>query len=369
MKRVLVILPNLDLGGTEVVVMNYFRNLRGVVFDFVVHGEAGFFEEEARALNAKIFRVPTRKADFFGNIAAMRKIYRGAKSSTGYKSSPVEKYNFVIICTEHSFAFIEMALAWACGVKNRAAWSHFSDYQGLSRLRRGLHFFSRPLLGLFTNVRFACSNDAGKWLFGKKKFHVLNNAIDMEKFSFSEETREKIRSELKLGGEKAYGIVGRLAAVKNHAFALEIFAKIAVLDETAVFLIIGDGELRAELCETAARLKISERVIFAGAVSNVHEYYQALDLLLVPSFHEGLGIVAIEAQAASLPVLLSDKIPAEAKISGIAEFKPLSDGADAWAKTAIALAAQKRVPQDLHETGYEIKSAAAKLEKIFAGLE
>ncbi|MCL2197821.1 MAG: glycosyltransferase [Defluviitaleaceae bacterium] len=371
MKRILIILPNLDLGGTETVVMNYFRhiNREEMVFDFVVHGTDGYYEAEARSLGARIFRVPTRGEGFFKNIFAMRKIY---------KSHP--EYDTVIICTEHALAAIEMKVAWWCGVKTRAAWSHFSDYQGASRVKRWVHFFARPFLRMFTNLYLACTADAGRWLFGfapkwpdsqlnrcvglhKKSFHIINNAIDLDKFRYSPEVRENIRTIHDLGERFTIGMVARLTTVKNHAFALEVISKL----ENATLLIVGDGELKNQLTIKCRRLKISDRVIFTGAVNNPADYYQAFDLLLIPSFHEGLTLVAIEAQAAGLPVLLSDTIAKETKISDNAHFLSLKKGADFWAETAASLQKTERKSPDLKSSGFHIKHEAERFQNIIGG--
>ena len=355
MKRILIILPNLDLGGMEVVVMNYFRNIdrARMIFDFVVHGKSGFFEEEARELGARIFRVPTRSESFFGSIAAMKKLYR---------EHP--EYDTVIVCTEHAFAFIEMYTAWRAGVKTRAAWSHFSDYQGRSRLKRHANTIARPFLRMFTNIFLACTPDAGRWLFGKQNCHIINNAIDLDKFKFNKDTRDNIRKKHGLQDEFTIGMVARLVPVKNHHFALDVFGEPCHRRENTAFLIIGDGELRAQLEAYATNLGIADRVIFTGAVSNVHEYYSALDLLLVPSFHEGFGITAVEAQASGLPVLISSTAPQEVKISELACFKDLKDGAEAWAKAITTFKSHKREPINLTASGFQIATEAAKFQDL-----
>ncbi|MCL1877622.1 MAG: glycosyltransferase [Defluviitaleaceae bacterium] len=373
MKRILIILPNLDLGGMETVVMNYFRHLdrSEVVFDFVVHGEAGFFEDEATSLGARIFRAPTRKQGFFKNISAMRAIYRS------------EKYETVIVCTEHSFAFIELLVAWMSGVKTRAGWSHFTEYQGASRLKRRAHFIARPLMRLFANQFFACTIDAGAWLFGKKfvnnlhkpAFHIINNAIDLKKFAICPEMQKKIRKKIRdLYGLKddtfAIGIVGRLMPVKNHAFSLAVFKEIHRIfhgmeaDKNARLFIIGDGELRQEIESQARRHAIAEHVIFTGAVSNIHEYYQALDALLIPSFHEGLTVVSVEAQASGLPVIISDTLTRDMKLSDQAHYIPLDAGATEWAKKVLTLTNHKRTAPNLSTSGFCIEHEAKKLQKI-----
>ncbi|MCL2578293.1 MAG: glycosyltransferase [Defluviitaleaceae bacterium] len=380
MKRVLVILPNLDLGGAETVIMNFFRCFDEIVFDFAVHGEKGFYEDEALSLGARIFRVPTRSESFFGNIFAMQEIYKAktiysddAYFSTrfiagGGQNIHVEKYDTVIVCSEHAFAFIELAVAWSCGVKTRAAWSHFSDYQGTSRLKRQANFFAQPFLRLFGNLFLACTKDAGRWLFGKsfKKSHIINNAMDLEKFKFNLEAREKIREKHEISNKYIIGITGRLSWVKNHAFALKVFRRLRM--EDAVLLIVGGGELREEIEAKAALLNISHKVIFAGKVESTADYYQAIDLLLIPSFHEGLPLVTIEAQAASLPVIMSDAIPPEAKISEYACFMSLKDGAEAWAEKILEIkesaSKNKRAVIDLKNSGYHITSEAKKLQEF-----
>ena len=382
MKRVLIILPNLNLGGTETVIMNFFRTINRdkMVFDFVVHGEKGFYEDEAVSLGARVFRAPTRGESFLGNISAMIKIYRGQYTQNFLPKAECTplfnaNYDTIIICTEHALAFVEVMVAWFCGVRTRAVWSHFSDYQGSSQLKRWANFFARPFLCLFANMFFACSKDAGRWLFGKyfaknlhkQNFHIINNAIDFSHFYFSPKARKAIRAKYEISDKFAIGIVGRLTRVKNHAFALDIFEKFCKTEKNATLLVIGDGELRGELEECVARSDFSRQVIFTGKTDCPSDYYQALDLLIVPSLHEGLSLVTIEAQAASLHVLASDSLPPEVKISEYVLFKSLGD-ASAWAETIreIKNLGQKRAGIDLQNSGYHIKSEAIRFQEILS---
>ncbi|MCL2603648.1 MAG: glycosyltransferase [Defluviitaleaceae bacterium] len=362
MERVLIVLPNLDQGGTEMAVMNYFR-VSGLPFDFAVHGAAGYYEAEAESLGARIFRVPTRSQGLWKNIRAMRDLYR-KRDSYGKHI-----YKTVIVCTEHSFAFIELLTAKMCGVRVRAAWSHFSDYQGASRLKRRLHFITRPLMRLFGNLFLACTKDAGKWLFGRsvlrdRRFHVINNAIDLDRFKYNPAVRAAMRDKLGLGGKFAVGIVGRLAPVKNHAFALEVFAQISEKDDTAAFVIIGVGELEDEITANAARLGITDKTRFIGMAGDLPGYYQAMDALIVPSLHEGFGIVALEGQAAGLPTLLSEGVPLAAAVCNLARHMNLSEGTEAWADVILTMKGIERKEIDLTASGFHITEAASKFRKI-----
>jgi len=354
LKRILFILPNLDLGGVETVVMNYFRhiNRKKVVFDFVVHGEKGYFEDEAIALGAKIFRAPTRKQSFLGNILTMRKIYKAHK-----------EYDFIIVCAEHSFAFIEMSIAWLSGIKNRGAWSFFSSYQGKSNFKKYLNYAARPFMSLFSNIKIACTKEAGLWLFGKKDCPVLNNAINMEKFKFSLEKREEIREKHGLLGEFVVGIAGRLTNVKNHNFALQVFNEIHRKKKNSAFLIVGNGELMEDLKYQAKKLSIHNNVIFTGSVPEISDYYHAMDALIIPSFHEGLPVVAVEAQASGLKIIISDTLPKEAILSPHACFKSLKSGAASWAEELLEVRSSRCEDLDLSKSGFDIIHEAKRFMK------
>jgi len=383
MKRILLILPNLDMGGTEAVVMNYLR--AGVPFDFVVHGDIGYHEAEARALGAKLFRVPTRSEGFFANIRAMRQLY---------KTHP--QYDTVLLCTEHAFGFIELAVAWGCRVKYRGAWSHFSNYQGGARLKKILHYPARPWLRLFTNYRLACTAAAGQWLFGcnhkslstwfptggsmiNTNFDLVKNAINLQNFAFDAATRHTVRERLQVGNRLAVGIVGRLNAVKNHTFALRVFAQIQAhalaADKQPMLYIIGDGTLRASLETQANELGISNNVCFVGAVDDIQAYYQAMDMVLMPSLHEGFPMVAVEAQAAVLPLVLSDALARDIAATPLVRYIGIGEAdTNAWADAILAHVGnnidnqtQRGDPahiQALTEAGFSIGHAARYLNGI-----
>ncbi|MCL1884993.1 MAG: glycosyltransferase, partial [Defluviitaleaceae bacterium] len=132
---------------------------------------------------------------------------------------------------------------------------------------------------------------------------------------------------------------------------------------------IGDGNCESSFLANKAKTAqhgISEITIFTGMVSNIYDYFQAVDVLLIPSFHEGFPVIAIEAQASSLPVILSDTISAEGKISELAHFESLKSGASAWAKKVLEIknSVQERTAIDLSHSGFHIKTEAEKLQRI-----
>jgi len=104
-------------------------------------------------------------------------------------------------------------------------------------------------------------------------------------------------------GVKLIGIVGRIFPIKNHALFIEAAARIATVEPASRFIVVGDGPLRPALEEQARRLGIGERVLFTGWRSDLPRIYADLDVLVVSSNNEGTPLSAIEAMAASCPVV------------------------------------------------------------------
>jgi glycosyltransferase involved in cell wall biosynthesis len=341
-KRVLVILPNLDNGGTEGVLMNYLRfiDTTVLVFDFLVHEETGYHEAEAFSLGSAIYRVPTRRQDRKGNVSGMKNIYAE------------NDYDTVIVCTEHSLAFIDLYVAKKSGVRNRIVWSHFSDYQGKSRLRKYLHYIFKPLLKRYATQRWACSDKAGKWMYGRQ-YEIINNGIDCNKFAYNPNAKQNSSSVI--------GHIGRFTAVKNHAFILDVFRLVAEAIPNVELLLVGDGELFDEIKEKADG---NERIIFTGAVHNPQDYYNKMDVLVLPSFHEGMPLCALEAQMSNCPCVLTDTITKSVNVTDNVTFLPLQK--DLWAKTIIEILnnkTERKTQRELfEEKGFDISNEAKKME-------
>lgn len=185
----------------------------------------------------------------------------------------------------------------------------------------------------------ACSVEAGIALFGKKillspKWKVIQNTIDTNKFAFNAQIRQEYRKRISADSCKVLGCVGTLDKHKNQMFLLYLVNELKQSDiQNIKLLFIGDGELRDALQKKAENLGISENVYFIGCSDCVEKWLHAIDVFLMPSRTEGLGIAALEAQAAGLPCVLSDRIPHEVKVTKNVEFVPIED-IEKW-KTAV----------------------------------
>ena len=204
-------------------------------------------------------------------------------------------------------------------------------------------------------------------MFRGADFSVLNNAIDAKQYAFSERIRQTIRDELGVSEDEIlFGHVGRLSPQKDHEYLLEVFRMIS-MKAPSKLLLVGDGELRSEIENQARQLGIRGRVIFTGVRSDVADLLQAMDVFIFPSLYEGLGIVAVEAQAAGLPCLISERVPLECKVTDLVEQLPLSDGAERWANAAIRMAKTERKDtfEQIKAAGYDIHESAKKLQKFY----
>ena len=220
----------------------------------------------------------------------------------------------------------------------------------------------------------ACSEDAARWLFpddlvASGRVAILNNGIDVDRYRFDEGVRARMRRELGVEDRLVMVCVGRLAQLKNIPFAIDVCARAAETGANPVLLVVGDGEARADLEARALSAAPADTVRFLGMRSDIPDLLQAADVLLMPSLFEGLPVALVEAQAASLPCVVSDAVSREADLSGSVTFLPLAAGAQAWAEAAVRAAGEPRADRSdaVKRSGFSIDEVAAKLLAAYRG--
>ncbi len=214
---------------------------------------------------------------------------------------------------------------------------------------------ARKIFNLIANERLACSDSAGKQMFGNN-FSILPNVIPYGRFHFDGVKRDVVRRELEIPEDvKVIGHVGNFYEAKNHEFLIEAILPILKSDPTIILLLVG-GELvggDAELLDRIRRQvdseQISQQVIFTGKVSNPADFYSAMDVFVFPSIYEGFGMALLEAQVSGLPCIHSDIIPSEAIISNNSVALSLNLDSATWTKTifeALALASSESILEE-----------------------
>lgn len=228
----------------------------------------------------------------------------------------------------------------------------------------------KPILNLCCNVRFACSKEAGQFLFGKRACNVINNGFKVENYQYNINKRKQLREQFNISTQTVIGHVGVFSCLKNQEFALKVFVEYRKLNPNSLLLFIGDGELKLEIETQAKELKIEAYVIFAGNRDNVCELLNVFDYFIFPSRFEGLGIAPIEAQANGLPVLASNRIPQVVKINDNFVFLPLEDGEKVWSEflLSLPLARDENGCRNVALAGFDIGNVIEEVHNIYGKL-
>lgn len=315
MKKILYVIGGMDQGGAESFLMNIVRNIDRSKYDLSIatflpprDARAYKYAEELKRRKVKMYRLQdTRFKRPFYFAKQVEQLCRQ------------EQFDIVHSQIDFMSALVLMG-ARRAGVKARIAHSHNTSNPKLQAnlLGRILAAFYKKLLKSCANVRLACGQKAGEFLYGSAKFTVIPNGIELKKFQFSESARQRIRAEFKIGPhEKVLLNVGRVEAQKNQDFLLSL---LYLLGENYKLIIVGDGSLREALEKRAAMLNMTERLIITGMREDVASFYAAADIFLLPSHFEGFPTVMIEARASGLPCILSDRISQEVSVLGESEF-------------------------------------------------
>ena len=357
-KKILVIITTgmSPYGGLTTVAMNYYRQLDFSCYevDFVSSNVLNSdLETELQEHNSHYFQIKNRNSKPLAYFLTLSKLCRG--------------YDVVHVHANSATATIELLAAKNAGVKKRIIHIH-----NTTCTHKIVHRILKPVFDKCYTDALACSKAAGEWIFPKGKFVVLNNAIDLEMYSYSVQNRHKIREKYCIGDELLIGNVGKLIEQKNHLFALQVFKEVLKSYPTAKFMIVGGGILESSLREKATELGIADRVIFCGMTNSAVPYLSAFDVVLFPSLWEGLPLSLIEAQANGLKCIISDSITSEVDMGGVVSLSLESD-LHIWSEALIKSYRKDRETfcsiyhSNMIDKGFDIRENAKKIEEIYRG--
>ncbi len=359
MRKILEVLSTLEQGGTESVVLNYLNNMDTSLFqiDFlVIYGDKkGYYEDNLKKCGHKIFKLKNTPRKVFAYRKEVKKFFS------------LNEYDVVHIHAMNSLRYNIAKAAKKSGVKTTIYHSHTSHCDS----HPFLHKIFKARLEKWCDVKISCGYLAGKYMYSGK-FMVLNNAINVNRFVFDPQKREKLREEYGIVESYVVGNVGRLVNVKNQIFLLNVAKILKERNEKFILIIVGDGDNYGKLLEFTEKSGLSENVKFIKPVGEkIAEYYSLFDVFAFPSLYEGLSVALLETQANGVPILASDRIPKENAISKKFVFLPIDENEETYRKWADAIAEwkQKRVDgaNAVAAAGYEITREAKKLEKLYNG--
>ena len=363
--RVLQVGMTRNLGGIETYLIEQFRHLdkSKIDYDFVnITGEYSIcYEDEILASGSKIFKVVSRHKNPLLHYWQWFNILLQHKGV----------YDVIVLNTNSLEYVFPLVLGKVFGIPVRVIHSHnsgFENKQGLAR--RILVGMNKKLLAWSANLRFACSQFAGQWMFKDNPYHVIYNAIDIHKYDADLAVRDEMRQALNLDTALTLLHVGRFSYQKNHSFLLDIFKEVHSIQPDSVLLLVGDTTEESEfLTEVKRKIKaygLEHVVRLLGRRDDVNKIMQAADVLVMPSFFEGLTVVGIEAQACDLPLLLSDTVTKELGLLPSTQFISLDAGAKAWAEVIVNSKQHNRRSryEELKAAGYDIGFETERVEKL-----
>lgn len=279
------------------------------------------------------------------------------------------KYDIVHVHGNSATLAVDMLAAKRAGVKVRIAHSHNTSCD--HKIINGV--LKRIFRRIYTDG-FACGTEAGKWLFGNKEFTVIPNGKEIELYKYNSKIRERIRKELGINKETiAIGNVAAFVEKKNHIFLIEMFKKMIEKHQKYELFLFGiEGETLNSILEKIKEYKLEEKVHYMGTKTNIQDYLQAMDIMLLPSFYEGFPISVIEWQINGLPCLLSNTITQDCNITGNVRFLPIDNGVDAWINEIekIDISSEKRnIDYSIFEKkGFDIIANSKMLKKKYIEL-
>ena len=362
--RIAHIMGKMVGGGVEAVVMNYYRHIdkEKIQFDFLIDRDSTNIPyQEIKSLGGNVIIIPPyQKLPQY--LKELTKIFK----ENDYK---------IVHSHINTLSIFPLYAAKKCNIPIRIAHSHSTSNKKEYK-KNFLKNFLRPFSKKYATNYFACTEHAGRWLFGNKEYdngnvYILNNAIDLDKFKYNEKIRIKKRKELNIENDTlVIGHIGRFVAQKNHTFLIDIFNELHKKKKNSILLLIGQGPLIDEIKQKVEMLGLSDSVKFLGQRDDVNELYNVMDLFLFPSLYEGLGMVLIEAQANGLSCIASTEVPRIVKISKDVSFLELRSSINIWRDEIIKMIGKKNLVDIniLIEKGYDIKNESIKLIKKYKEL-
>lgn len=364
--KILMVFGNTKMGGVQAFILNVLRNIDRTKFQIDlainIYAESNGIENECRSLGCNIHVIP-----YF-------KIYNYLQFNCAWNKL-LKEHNYDIVyahSTNSASVFLHIAQKHGC---KTIAHSHSAGYRG-NKLEQ---FFKRLFVRNVGNVSdywFACSDKAAERIYGEnyKKYpyyYNIPNAIDAEKYKFSQVIRRNIRDMLKID-ESVFlcGHVGTFSVPKNHRFLIDVFYELLKKRPNSKLLCCGEGPLMQEIKEYAKKLGIVDKIIFSGVVANPHEYMMAMDVFVFPSLFEGFPISILEAEATGLPIVMSDVITNEVDLTDLICRHRLDDSLSNWVSTSINATVENREKYNniIANSQYNMCTTVKTIESLFEKL-
>ena len=364
MKKIKVLVVGLTsgVGGVEnfICTVNRFIDKNCFQMDYLVHqGIHPKYEKDLKQNGATIYRVRGIKE---GIVPFLREILAFYRKHSDYD---------IVHLNECGASFFIYAFPVFLHPKMKLiVHSHNGDSQ-----RKELHYFFRFFQNLRTNACWACSDIAGIWMFGKeKKCTIIHNGIPLSQYRYQEESRRHLRDVLNIRDCFVLGSVARFEKQKNHAQMIQIFSSYKAINPNSRLVLVGGGGERENIEHMVQERNLQNDVLFLGIRDDIPALLSLFDVFFLPSLYEGLPFVAIEAQAASLPMLVSDTVSREIDLTSLITRVDLKADDSVWVNSIEKIRnapIDRNAPiyqEELACAGYDIEDSVSRIQQLYEEL-
>ena len=352
--KVLQVHGGMQRGGTEAVIMNWYRNIdkSTVQFDFTTTFKSKCpHDDEIKKLGGNIkYIIPVSEGGYIKHCLSLYKVIKDG--------------DYDVVHSHMNFhGGVVSLISRLCNVKKIVCHAHSAPKNlQISIKNKVLRF----LINRFSTNRLACNEGAGKYIYGdKSRFSVLNNAVTISRLK---EKSSSLILKYNLANSKIIANIGRIDENKNQKFLVEIAKKIKNTDDVKIIL-IGDGNSRNSIVEEITKYNLEEKIISIGSQSNIEEWFTVIDMIMLPSIYEGVPMAIVEAQSKGIPSILSDTIKTDVDLGlGLVKFENINDE-DSWYKYICKFPNKvddfNLIETKLSSEGYNIKYVVEELVSIY----
>jgi glycosyltransferase involved in cell wall biosynthesis len=358
--KVLHVITVLGVGGTELQLRSLVQHSRHEC-DVVTLFKAGAVADMLRADGVRVrnLRMASNK-----QVSALPRLWRLMRDGRydvvhahHYRSQvyarPAARLAGVpvVISTEHSMGE-----------------THLDGQHRITAPVRALYLGTEVFSDMTIAVSTAVMDRLVMWGVPERKLMVIPNGVDLGRVAFDIARGRQVRGEFGIGAENyVIGVLGRLDSNKQVNLVIEAAAPL--LRPGVTLLIVGQGDERARLEETAARCGLAGHVVFAGERNDVGTVLSAMDVLVASSREETFGLSVVEALASGVPVLYTTSPALDGLDVGRAHRMP---GTVAGIRAAMAAemsaGRRERVPEPAIEAEYNVQAVATRIDDLYERL-
>ena len=368
-KRVAEYVGVLQSGGIEKYAMNILDSLKesGCQFDYIVENKQKTdWDDYITSRHACVVGILDRNAS---KNKIKRKLAKYKNIKRIFRDN---KYDIAEIHMSYPSTLLYCRIAKKCGIKRVIAHAHSAAYGKVGVLEKVVSWFCRLFFLRYCDFLLAPSNSSGSFMFGKKaRFICAKNGISVKEFKFNSEARSDFRKKYNIGDDTiVVGHVGRFERAKNHSFIIKVFCIFHKNHPNSILLLVGDGTLKSDIKKLVDTFELTSSVIFLDKTSAIANAMMAMDVFVMPSLAEGLGIVAIEAQTTGLPIVVSNGVPSEAHVTDRCcalslDMPPIVWSEKLYELLSISCESRLAYSKRVYDKGYDIKTVSEQMMHIF----